>query len=213
MLIKEGKTNIKYLLIVVVLATIVGGITYWQYQEMQKEELGGVEVNIPEKVVGGETTNWEIYRDEEYRFELEYPGNWQISEATVKHKEDYIVIFTNPDSDKQDGQPFFPKITVSFEPLGYVISLERYTTDVEGFWTEYLNDYKSTGKEKINIGGESAYIIGGTFEEDNLNLQIKALIINKESHHFLVALKSLESTWSKHNELFVQILSTFKFLE
>ena len=48
MLIKEGKTNIKYLLIVVVLAVIVGGITYWQYQEMQKEEFGG-EISVPKK--------------------------------------------------------------------------------------------------------------------------------------------------------------------
>lgn len=42
------KINIKYLLVVAVLAVIFGGLSYWQYREMQKEKLTG-EMNIPEK--------------------------------------------------------------------------------------------------------------------------------------------------------------------
>ena len=92
MIIKKGKSNVKYLLIVVVLAAIVVGITYWQYQEMQREELGG-EISIPEKkeapkeeieeeeelsadfkiIRVDEKTGWSIGRSENYGFEIKYP--------------------------------------------------------------------------------------------------------------------------------------------
>jgi TolB protein len=35
--------------IILVLTIFVGGVIYWQYQEMQKEELGGAELSVPEK--------------------------------------------------------------------------------------------------------------------------------------------------------------------
>ncbi len=79
MIITQDKTNWKYILIVAVLAAIVGGISYWQYQEMQKEEFGG-EINIPEKAVEDETADWKTYRNEEYGFEFQYPEDWTIKE-------------------------------------------------------------------------------------------------------------------------------------
>jgi len=47
--LKKGITTPIAIGIILVLAILVGGITYWQYQEMQKEELGGVEITVPEK--------------------------------------------------------------------------------------------------------------------------------------------------------------------
>ena len=91
MLIKESKTNVKYLLIVAVLAIVAGGITYWQYLEIQKEEFGR-EIFIPGKketpkqeireeelsadfkIIGiDEETGWNIGRSENYGFEIKYP--------------------------------------------------------------------------------------------------------------------------------------------
>lgn len=50
MLIKQGKTNIKYLLIVVILAAVVGGgILAWQCWWLPKGEVTIPEVKMPEK--------------------------------------------------------------------------------------------------------------------------------------------------------------------
>jgi len=53
MIIKEGKSNVEYLLIVFVLAIVVGGVTLWQYSEMQKEETTIPEIKLPEEETDG----------------------------------------------------------------------------------------------------------------------------------------------------------------
>ena len=56
-LLKEGKTNWKYILIVVILAGIVaGGILTWQYLGAKKEEIKPLEVKTPEEKVPEEKT-------------------------------------------------------------------------------------------------------------------------------------------------------------
>lgn len=79
--LKEGKTNWKCILIVVVLAALVsGGILWWtKTQEVPLVELP--EIKKPEKVVKDETADWKTYRNEEYGFEVKYPNNWKIIEG------------------------------------------------------------------------------------------------------------------------------------
>jgi len=69
MSIKGSKTNWKYILILVVFATIVSGAIL-AYHLMKK----------PEKGVEEETTNWEIYRNKGFNFELRYPQDWEVVE-------------------------------------------------------------------------------------------------------------------------------------
>ena len=47
--LKKGISTPVAIGIILVLAILVGGVTYWQYQEMQKEELGEVEISVSEK--------------------------------------------------------------------------------------------------------------------------------------------------------------------
>jgi len=77
---------------ILVLAILVGGVTYWQYQEIQKEELGGVEISVPEKEETAVTEEEIVEEEEEIkpvkcgkiecaekgsRFYNTYsPGNW-----------------------------------------------------------------------------------------------------------------------------------------
>jgi hypothetical protein len=49
MLIRQGKANISYLLVIVVLAVIMAGIICWQCSKMQDEDIGGGEINILQK--------------------------------------------------------------------------------------------------------------------------------------------------------------------
>ena len=48
MIIKQGKTNWKYILVVIVLATIVGGAIFGYQRWVEKQNIGGPELEIPE---------------------------------------------------------------------------------------------------------------------------------------------------------------------
>jgi len=108
MLIKHGKTNIKYLFIVIVLATIVGGgVWYCQYISVECKTSADCEgkthimcvgewkcVNnqcswnceveekqeLKETKLEDETTSWKTYRNKEYGFKIRYPEDWLIED-------------------------------------------------------------------------------------------------------------------------------------
>ena len=72
----KGKTNWKYILIIVILALIVIGETLYLLKQEEKIP----EIKLPEKVVKDETLNWKTYRNEEYGFEIKYPKEFSVSE-------------------------------------------------------------------------------------------------------------------------------------
>jgi hypothetical protein len=97
--ITQGKTDIKYILIVVILAVIAGGgILGYQYWWMPRKEIESSSCPAPPICEGellygdsfsgcpsyscvDETVNWKIYRNEEYGFEIKYPlENWDECE-------------------------------------------------------------------------------------------------------------------------------------
>jgi|GEM_PF-4048001 len=72
--------------IILILVIIVGGFTWWQYSEIEKEEAEVSEVQTPEKEevkdetaglpsIASATEGWQTYRNEEYGFEVKYPTN------------------------------------------------------------------------------------------------------------------------------------------
>jgi len=100
----QGKTNWKYIAIVIILAIIVGGgILIYQYWWSLKEIISEKETKMLEKKVSEETTqpqpeeelpeeiiseketttNWKIYRNEEYGYKIKYPPDWFVNENTV----------------------------------------------------------------------------------------------------------------------------------
>jgi eight-cysteine-cluster-containing protein len=81
--ITQGKTNIKYILIVVILAAIAGGGILGYYYLWIKDletRLTVVELKMPEKIVKDETANWKIYTDSDYKISFKYPTDWEPKE-------------------------------------------------------------------------------------------------------------------------------------
>jgi hypothetical protein len=78
----KGKTNWKYILIVVILAAIVGGWIFGYLRYFNKEISSLTkfpEIKKPEKPkIEEEIANWKTYRNEEYGFEIKYPEDLKI---------------------------------------------------------------------------------------------------------------------------------------
>lgn len=71
MIIKEGKTNIKYLFIIIILAAIVGGGILW-FSQQQIPSYQSSEIKIPEKVKD-ETADWLVYQSPSMGFSIKIP--------------------------------------------------------------------------------------------------------------------------------------------
>jgi len=85
-ILTKGKTNWKYILILVILAVIVGGgiLGYLKYFEKETISISQFpEIKKPEKVVEDETANWEIYISNRYGFKMKYPTNWIFTNKII----------------------------------------------------------------------------------------------------------------------------------
>jgi len=82
--ITEGKTNLKYILNVGILALVVGGATLFYWWQIKVEV-----ANMPEVVISKKTeeppapintADWKTYKNENYGFEFLYPEGWYVKE-------------------------------------------------------------------------------------------------------------------------------------
>ncbi|MDI6883026.1 MAG: hypothetical protein QMC93_00935 [Patescibacteria group bacterium] len=75
--------NLKYILIIVILAALVGGgILTYQYCLAPKEE-----IKLPEEVATDETADWKTYRNNGIGIQFKYPGNGEIENTTFIDKQ------------------------------------------------------------------------------------------------------------------------------
>jgi len=136
--ITQGKTNLKYILIVVILAAIVGGGILGYYYLWIKDletRLAVVELKMPEKVIADETANWKIYINGTFGFEFKYPSNLSYSSmgpnsvqqqinngeqisGTVEPSYDTIN-FSEQGNEQKFSVGIFHKTDTSLTPSGY----------------------------------------------------------------------------------------------
>jgi len=82
MLIKEGKTNIKYILIIVILAAVVGGGTLWCVSKQEVPVTQFPEIKIPKD----ETADWKIAKPPSVLTLETLPNDIDFNQAKVKGK-------------------------------------------------------------------------------------------------------------------------------
>jgi hypothetical protein len=73
----KGKSFSIIGIIIIFLVLVGGGYFTWQYSGEKKEEVKKSEQE-QKQVVVDETVDWEVYKNEEYGFEIKYPKNWEV---------------------------------------------------------------------------------------------------------------------------------------
>jgi hypothetical protein len=237
--ITQGKTNWKFLLIVVILAVIaIGGILWWQNYETQKPIACTQEAKIcPDGSAVGrtgpnceftacpapETTDtstssiqdWQTYRNEEYGFETKYPDDWKISSGNKDR-----IVFGNP---LEGTQVFSMSISVNqnikgFGSKQYVEQMlseanQEYKGNEDKMPKPYMLSYDE--KRELIIAGLPAYELFGVFLYDE---SAEDIYLAKDNYIFQFTFPIAEenpnlSNPIENNKIAHQILSTFRFVE
>ena len=167
----QGKTNWKYIIIVLVLAVIVGGgILGWiKTKELATSELPKIEK--PEKIIEEEktkpedkTANWKTYRNEEYGFEIKYPKDFTIE--NINHQGIKVVF---PESYKNQSYIFKNDVRNAWIGVGVGIM------DREGFKGDLCQRLEKLNDTEIIInnlnfikGNISSHAMGGWYIDYNI---------------------------------------------
>lgn len=197
----KGPPKIWTLIIVVIVISL--GVFVWQ--ELQKPQtIEDIEPTTEkEQFSADETINWQTYRNEKYRFEVKYPGEWVLQ---TEQEADYdTVLFRDP----TNKDVLHPKGIVT---LGIFMLIEETPFEsVEGWFREHFQVGPNRPVPKyshLKVGHIQAIrfvdpvSIGGCYETISF---IKNSTLFKW-HRF-------PPTCDYSDEVFKQMLSTFRFLE
>ena len=225
---KNGFSTI--LIVVIVLVVIAIGVLAWQYwpEEVEQEPIVGQDqVEIDQSVVEDElisnevideTANWQIYRNEEYGFEVKYPKNYLISENT-KQTENRLsfISFTNEKYNPLDGPvPPHIKILVLKDVSDQDINewLLENSTEAE-FATE---EQEQSGKryfnlEKMNIRSSKIGQYNGLEADIMGGYPCSFGIALLKDRNFIFELSFMCKSNQEEANNFNQMLSTFRFID
>ena len=213
-LTKENKTNRKYILVAIILISIIGvGIFGYQYfWSPISFELTPLSI----EKVEDQTANWEIYRNEEYGFEIKYPQDWRVEEEKGSFGYmgfiSFIVNFKSP----QDPGPYNKLAIIDnkdrFELEEYYAKLkEEVLKGKEADYQVYFPFVDYVPKKKLTINDNYFYqfMFPGVVAEKGTIFSYGKYIFD-----FGTFLLKVGNTDIVHRlETYDQMLSTFKFLE
>ena len=83
--ITQGKTNSKYILIIVILAALVGGASLFYGWQIKKQTVNPPNNSVVQKTEEPmDTTDWQTYQNKAFGFELRYPKGWELKEEAAR---------------------------------------------------------------------------------------------------------------------------------
>ncbi|OGI66293.1 hypothetical protein A3A95_01840 [Candidatus Nomurabacteria bacterium RIFCSPLOWO2_01_FULL_39_18] len=146
-----------------------------------------------------DTSNWEMYTNAQYGFEIKYPTQL----LTLVTKNGFMI--TNPIGTNYETLDSSSKVDLT---VSYFLSIKDvHTISIDGANANNLKDLTKNlmAPEKTILGGEEAYIGGFNFPEV-AGLQIVAL---KNGHFYVIDIITGEDL--EVSKLEKDIISTFKF--
>jgi len=197
----KGKTNWKYILIILILAVIVGGgiLGYSRYFKKEISSLSKFpEIKKPEKSkIEEETADWVTYKNEEYGFEFKYPKEFAENKFCMARE-------------TEGGIEVGRFIYISIED-SKGLNLSEYIDSV------FPKEFNIESKENITVGGEEAVKIIYSFSGPGAYGEAVFLLKDKKAYLFEFAYGNNPCVAHKLGidefDAFEYIISTFKFLE
>jgi hypothetical protein len=212
MLITQEKTNIKYLLIVVILAVFAGGTIIGTskmmdqyYQQPSSQQIQSVK---------DETADWKTYTNEIYDYSFKYPPEAIISEVSLG---DFVMDY------RENYEKYTGKIciTVRYKQAQLYISApenkdNRYAyCPFPGLGIGEQFSSKSIS-ESISIAGK-IYTAKGSeiiFKKNGLHDEFLYLRVENETNFFYSVIGAKSETEILNQKAIInQMLSTFNFLD
>ena len=179
--------------IILSLAVLVGGITLWQYSEIEKEPVG------LETSGKNENTVWKIYNSEENGITVEHPPEWII----IKEDEEFVVFADGKEvgaqAEKRDGEI---RSTVGIFFYDNNESLSLYDWAI-----------KEWGKPESFEAGEMTKVKIGDLE----GLKYKFVNMGVETHILfskndkIIDIQTMFDNYDDSYMIFDRILSTLQF--
>ncbi len=227
--ITQGKTNLQFVSIVIILGVLVGGgilgYYYWWIAGLEAR-LGELEVRLPEaqplevKIPADETADWKTYRNEEYGFGVRYPPSWSfdakkaLSVNLPDQSRNFIQVnISNGVKGRQDESMSRcqPRIAAIVYQIGKLRDNQKNFEEFVNFQIE--NPERGPPpvvKPKLipaTIGGHNALKI----EEVVDNCEAEFYYVDQDADNYTTISFIVE----ENNDKLVidQILSTFKFLK
>lgn len=215
MLIKEGKTDWKFLLIAAVLAAVAGAGVFDFSRDFIKEMISlsdFSEIKEAEKIVEivkDETADWKIYQNQEYGFQIKYPEDWNYGPNILRSPKEPHMVFCPPelvDLESDRGCKWYTRT------IGSAILFDTHSPIL--LFVEDWNRFRGeTKEEKKNIAWCKA-------EEKKIINNIEMEFIDCEGQK-RVYWEDPAGTYlykfflanSEFSTQFHQMLSTFRFLE
>lgn len=232
--VKPSETNGGFGLvgIIIALAVVVlvsgGGLYYYRNQQLitdnlqpatnnkSTEEIEQNQAAVNESAV--DTSNWKMYRNEKYGFEMKTPPPWEVIRKGMNNNnlDNYAEIYSNDNYDSYDNSPgeenngFLGTLSV-FAGWDMQQAIQYHRSEFEDV---YQGRIKISHEEKINISGREAIIIYTKSPEclDCTELDFSRLFFIPHNGNTVVISEAGRLSKEEHI-LFDEVLAVFKFIK
>ena len=206
-LLKDPRTNWKFIWIVVILGILAGAgiLGYYQWwlekQEAKFAELP--EIKLAEKVIKDGTTDWQSYEGKLIKVQFKVPPSWEIEEKDGSifegKKVNTMIITRNPA--KSRG------FTITENPSGGFAGLY----EIESLEEEVVVDGTKTSKIYFKFG--EWWLVKDPSEIPDQPITMWITIMDVNGNNYRISGSWEADDYEETDKIIDQILSTFKFIE
>lgn len=150
------------------------------------------------------------YYDAAGGFSIQPPKGWQSNQGTSGGRNFIIFLSPNPQKDNSGKVVFNESINITSE-INKEASNDAYIQKSKQALQQYLTNYKIVEEKTTTINGRPAYLVGGTFTQNNLSLRSLQLFTFKDNTAYVVTALDLASQWAADSPAIVASLQTFQF--